>query len=145
METLRLYPPVPVYERQAMQPIALGSHHIPAGAYVGIFPWALHHRATLYPDPEHFDPDRFTDAAIRARHRYAWIPFGAGARICIGNHFALQEGPLILACIAARTRLERLDPTPVRPDPQAATLRPLGAIRMRVHTLRDDHQTRLTP
>lgn len=132
MEALRMYPPVPVYERQAMEPITLGGHRVAAGTYVGVFPWALHHRPEIFPEPERFDPDRFAEAPMRARHRYAWIPFGAGARICIGNHFALQEGPLVLACIAAQVRLERLDTAPVLPDPQAATLRPLGAIRMRV-------------
>jgi cytochrome P450 len=99
---------------------------------VAVFPWALHHRAGLWPDADRFDPDRFTPAAEDARHRHAWIPFGAGPRVCIGNHFALMEGPLVLAAILRRVSLEPTDDREVVVDPKAATLRPLGGIPMRV-------------
>ncbi len=134
-ETLRLYPPVPVYERQALEDVEVAGIELPVGSYVAVFPWALHHNPTVWDDPERFDPDRFTEERERARHRYAWIPFGAGPRVCIGNHFALQEGPLVLSCIAARARLALVSDAEIRPDPAAATLRPRGGVPMRV-TLR---------
>ena len=131
-EALRLYPPVPIYERQAIEPFELGGVSLDVGEYIGIFPWALHHRDTLWPDPEGFDPDRFLPKAKTERDRYAWIPFGAGPRVCIGNHFAMQEGPLVLATIVRRARLELREQTEIAPDPHAATLRPLGGVPMQV-------------
>lgn len=131
-EALRMYPPVPIYERQAIEPVELGGLHIEPGTYVGIFPWALHNRPHLWPEPHAFDPERFSPEAEAARDRYAWIPFGAGPRVCIGIHFALQEGPLVLATIVRRARLELRDEREIEPDPHAATLRPLGGIPMRV-------------
>ncbi|MFO0549647.1 MAG: cytochrome P450 [Polyangiaceae bacterium] len=131
-ESLRLYPPVPVYERQVLEPFEIGGYHLARGEFATVFPWALHHRPELYPDPETFDPDRFTAEAEEKRPRYTFVPFGAGPRVCIGNHFALLEGPLVLATMLGRVELEACDDKPVDMDPMAATLRPLGSIRMRV-------------
>jgi cytochrome P450 len=115
-----------------MEPVELGGYPLEAGQYAAVFPWALHHRGSLYPDPERFDPTRFEPSREAARARHSFIPFGAGPRICIGNHFALIEGPLVLATLLQRARFTRVDDAPVRPDPKAATMRPLGAVRMRV-------------
>ncbi|MBI4956347.1 MAG: cytochrome P450 [Myxococcales bacterium] len=131
-EALRLYPPVPVYERQALEPVDIGGYRVPEGGYCTVFPWALHHRPELYPDPDRFLPERFTPEAEERRPRHAFVPFGAGPRVCIGNHFALLEGPLVLATLLGRAHLEPCDSRPVEPDPSAATTRPLGPIRMRV-------------
>jgi cytochrome P450 len=131
-EALRLYPPVPVYERQALEDVEVAGLHLPVGSIAAVFPWALHHNPSVWPDPDRFDPDRFTESAERDRHRYAWVPFGAGPRVCIGNHFALQEGPLVLCCIAARARLDLESEDEILPDPAAATLRPRGGVPMRV-------------
>lgn len=131
-EALRLYPPVPIYERQAIEPVRVGDYQIDKGGYVAVFPSLVHRRADLWPDPERFDPSRFDPEAEAARERYAWIPFGAGPRVCIGNHFALLEGPLVLATIVRRARLELVDERTIEPDPHAATLRPRGGVPMRV-------------
>jgi cytochrome P450 len=133
-ETLRLYPPVPIYERITTEPVEIAGYSLEPGVYVGVFPWTVHHRSDLWPDSDRFDPDRFLPEAEAARHRHAWIPFGAGPRVCIGNHFALQEGPLVLATIVQRARLELVDPTlALVPDPESPTLRPRGPVQMRVY------------
>ena len=127
-EALRLYPPVPVYERQAIEPVELGGVPLEDGDYVAVFPWALHHREEVWAEPHRFDPDRFLGEV----DRYGWIPFGAGARVCIGNHFALQEGPLVLAAMARRARLDLADDAEIEIDPHSATARPRGGVPVRV-------------
>ncbi len=132
-ESMRLYPPVPVYEREVLEPITLAGHTYEPGSYCTVFPWALHHRPEVFPDPERFDPDRFSPEREEQMHRHAFIPFGAGPRVCMGNHFALLEGPLVLATMLKRARFEPLDAEPIGLHPVAATLRPIRPIRMRVH------------
>jgi cytochrome P450 len=94
-----------------------------------IVPWLLHRKQSLWPDPHRFDPERFSPARAAARPRFAYIPFGAGQRICIGAAFAMTEAILILATIAQRYRL-RLNPRhPVEPQ-GLITLRPRHGLRM---------------
>lgn len=131
-ESLRLYPPVPVYERVALEPMTVGGYRLDKGAFCTVFPWALHHRPEVYSDPDRFDPDRFREDREAKLHRYAFVPFGAGPRVCIGNHFALLEGPLVLATMLKRLSFEAIDPAPIGLDPTSATLRPIRPIRMRV-------------
>lgn len=131
-ESLRLYPPVPVYERVVLEPITIGGYRLGEGAFCTVFPWALHHRPELYPDPDRFDPDRFREDREQKLHRYAFVPFGAGPRVCIGNHFALLEGPLVLATMLRSMTFEAVESEPIGLDPTAATLRPIRPIRMRV-------------
>lgn len=114
------------------EPVDIAGHRLDPGTYVAVFPWALHHRANIWPDPDRFDPNRFEPEAEAARDRYAWVPFGGGPRVCMGIHFALQEGPLVLATIIRRARLQPTDDREILPDPHAATLRPLGGMPMRV-------------
>jgi cytochrome P450 len=94
-------------------------------------PYAMHHRPDLWADPYRFDPSRFTMEAEGSRPRMAYFPFSAGPRICIGNHFALMEGQLLLATLLSRARFE-LAVDEVEPEP-GVTLRPRGGIPMRVH------------
>jgi cytochrome P450 len=131
-EALRCYPPVPFMEREAAEEVEIGGYRLPRGAYVVVLPWAVHHRAEWWDEPERFDPDRYAPEAEAARPRMAWIPFGAGPRICIGNHFALMEGPLVLATILQRARLEPVSDAEIKVDPRAATARPAGGVPMRV-------------
>jgi len=129
-EAMRLYPPAYMVGRQAERELWLGSQQVPAGAFVFVNIFGLHRRADLFPDPLTFSPDRFAGEAERALPRGAYIPFGGGPRICIGNHFAMMEGTLLLAHLAQRVELAG-DGGPVTPEP-LLTLRPGGGLPMTV-------------
>jgi cytochrome P450 len=90
-ETLRLMPPVPSLPRRAIRDFSFKGFAIPAGTGIGINPLFTHHMPEVWPEPERFDPLRFTEEAQRARHRFAWVPFGGGAHMCIGLHFAYMQ------------------------------------------------------
>jgi cytochrome P450 len=88
-----------------------------------------HRNPNLWPDPERFDPERFAPAAVAGRHRFAYLPFGGGPRICIGNGFAMAEAQVALATIAQRYRL-RLAPGHAVEPIGLITLRPKNGIWM---------------
>ena len=90
-EALRLKPPVPSIPRRAVRDLTFKGYAIPAGTMVGINPVFTHHMAEIWSEPETFDPLRFTDEAQRGRHRFAWVPFGGGAHMCLGLHFAYMQ------------------------------------------------------
>src|SRR6195952_1657838 len=90
-EALRLKPPVPSMPRRAIRDFTFKGYAIPAGTMVGINPLFTHHMAEIWPEPEKFDPMRFSDEAQRNRHRFAWVPFGGGAHMCLGLHFAYMQ------------------------------------------------------
>ena len=90
-EAMRKKPPVPSIPRRATRDFSFRGYDIPAGTMVGINPLFTHHMASVWPDPETFDPLRFTDEATRARHRFAWVQFGGGAHMCLGLHFAYMQ------------------------------------------------------
>jgi cytochrome P450 len=90
-ESLRLIPPVPMIPRRAVKDFEFMGFRIPAGAGVGINPLYTHHMAEHWPDPERFDPYRFTTQMSANRHKYAWVPFGGGAHMCLGLHFAYMQ------------------------------------------------------
>jgi cytochrome P450 len=130
-EAMRLYPPVYFFGRQAAADVSLGGYDLPRGTIVLVSVYALHHRPEVWPDPERFDPSRFEPAVEAARHRSAYLPFSAGPRTCIGNNFALMEGPIVLATILRHVDLELATSASVEKDP-SATLRPKGGVPMRV-------------
>jgi cytochrome P450 len=90
-EAMRMKPPVPSLPRRATRDFSFSGYAIPAGTLVGINPLFTHHMPQIWPDPETFDPMRFTDEAQRNRHRFAWVPFGGGAHMCLGLHFAYMQ------------------------------------------------------
>jgi cytochrome P450 len=90
-ETLRLRPPVPSLPRRAMRDFSFNGFTIPAGTAVGVNPLYTHHMKDIWPEPGRFDPLRFTEEAQRNRHRFAWVPFGGGAHMCLGLHFAYMQ------------------------------------------------------
>jgi len=126
-EAMRLFPPAPGIGRQARVATELGGMPIAAGARVHIPVFALHRNARLWDNPNAFDPERFTAEQVKARSRYAFLPFGGGPRICIGAGFATIEAAVILATLVRRFRF-----APVaghKPKPVArVTLRPAGGM-----------------
>ncbi len=131
-EAMRLYPPVTVYGRRALDETEIQGVRIRPRQLVLVNPYAIHHRPDVFPDPERFDPDRFLPEAEAARPKSSYIPFGAGPRVCIGMHFALLEGPIVLATLLRRARIET-DPTKVIHGDLFATLRPRGGVPATVH------------
>jgi cytochrome P450 len=130
-ESMRLFPPAYIVGRMTERPVAVGGVELPKGALVFVNVFGMHHRADYFRDPERFDPERFAPDAEKALPKGAYLPFGGGPRVCIGNHFALMEGQLILATLAARARLTLLTNAPIRTEP-LITLRPLGGVPMRI-------------
>jgi cytochrome P450 len=127
-EALRLYPPVYAFGRQATQDTEVMGHAIPRGWNVVMCQWAVHRDPRWFPDPERFDPDRWSADRAGRVPRYAYIPFGGGPRVCIGQAFALMESVLVLATVAREYDFT-LDPShPVVPLP-LVTLRPRDGVR----------------
>jgi cytochrome P450 len=113
-EALRVKPPVPSMPRRAVRDFTFKGFALPAGILVGINPLFTHHMPEVWPEPDTFDPMRFTREAERIRHRYAWVPFGGGAHMCLGLHFAYMQAKTF-----ARHFLQNLDvslPPGYRPD-----------------------------
>ncbi len=129
-EAMRLYPPVSLITRVARREVRLGALLIPAGTPTYVPVYALHRHAALWDDPDRFDPDRFLPDAARARHRHAYLPFGAGPRACIGASFAVLEAVAILATLLRSVRVS-LRPG-AEPSPRLRiTLRPEGGLPIR--------------
>jgi cytochrome P450 len=130
-ETLRMYPPAAFLSRTAMAADTLCGREVRPGDTVILPIYALHRHHDLWPDPDRFDPARFTDP--KAIDRFAYLPFGDGPRICIGANFALQEAVIILATLLARfkfTRVAGREPKPV----MILTLRPEGGVWLGVES-----------
>jgi cytochrome P450 len=105
-EALRLIPPVPSIPRRALREFEFGGYRIPAGTGVGISIGAVHMDPEHWPEPEKFDPLRFTPEQIAQRHKYAWVPFGGGAHMCLGLHFAYMQVKVLMAQVLTRYRIE---------------------------------------
>lgn len=136
-EALRLYPPSAIFSWEAYEDVTIGGHRLPAGTVVFVSPYATHRRADLWPAPERFDPERFTAQAEAERPRHAYLPFGAGPRVCIANHLALNEGALVLAALLRFADLALPPGAVVTPEFQA-TLRPRGGVPLRVRLRQAD-------
>jgi cytochrome P450 len=104
-EAMRLFPPAWVLARTAIEDVTIGGYDVPAGAVVFVSPYATHRHPQFWPDPESFDPRRFEPERLEALHRFAYIPFGGGSRVCIGASFAMMELVLVVATIAQKWRL----------------------------------------
>jgi cytochrome P450 len=130
-ESMRLYPPAWAMGRMSTAPVTLGPYTIPAGAHFFFSQYVMQRSAEYFPDPLRFDPSRHTPEAKAARPKFAYFPFGGGARQCIGESFAWMEGVLTLATFASRWRMSYLGDAP--PIPQAKiTLRPRDPVLMRL-------------
>jgi cytochrome P450 len=126
-ETMRLYPPAYSLSRTAIGPDVIGGVTVPPGAIINIYPYVTHRNPVLWPDPERFDPDRFDPHRAAGRHRFAYLPFGGGPRICIGQGFAMTEAIIVIASVAQRFRFSLAPGHTVQPI-GALTLRPRGGV-----------------
>jgi cytochrome P450 len=131
-ESLRLYPPVwALFARVPQTDVELGGYMISAGSWVYIFPWVTQRDARFFENPERFDPERFAPGRVETIPQYAWIPFGGGPHVCIGQTLATSEMVLIVATVLQKFRLRFApdQPREVVPEPLLA-IRPKDGLRM---------------
>jgi cytochrome P450 len=133
-ESMRLFPGAHGMNRSTAKDEVLAGYHIPAGSWVEVSVWGIHHSAAVWPEPEVFDPQRFDLSAGEhpGGHKYAWMPFGAGPRACIGMQIAMLEIPIVIAALLQAFVLE----TPLRSIPvhAAITLQPTGALPLQLRS-----------
>jgi cytochrome P450 len=130
-EAMRLYPPAYIVARSALRDTSIGGLAIRRDEVVLIAPWLLHRDPRNFSDPLRFDPNRFSPDREAALPRFAYMPFGGGKRICIGNQFALMEGQIILSTIAREVSMEPLSSRPPGLQP-LITLHPKGGVPVRI-------------
>jgi cytochrome P450 len=130
-ESMRLYPPAWAMGRKALNDFELGPYFLPKGTTILASQWIAHRDPKYWPDPLRFDPSRFSSDAP-PRQKFAYFPFGAGARQCVGESLAWMEGVLILATISQKWRLKLVPGHRVKPQP-LITLRPKYGMQMTVH------------
>jgi cytochrome P450 len=131
-ESMRLYPPAWAMGRRALRDFRLGEYFLPAKTSVFMSQYVMQRNPSFVPDPLRFDPERFTPEQESRRPRFAYFPFGGGARQCIGESFAWMELVLVLATIAQKWKLQLGEGHPVEPQP-LITLRPKYGMRMTPH------------
>ena len=132
-ETMRLYPPAYATSRRALRDMEIAGYQVRKDQIVLIAPYTLHRRTENFPEPEKFEPERFAPEREKQLPRHAYLPFGAGPRVCIGNHFAMMEGQLLLATLAQRVSFALVPDQPLIIDPvHHLTLRPAGALNVTV-------------
>jgi cytochrome P450 len=132
-EAMRLYPPIYAFGRDAVRDTTIGGHRVPKGTSAMIAPWVIHRDARFYPAPQEFRPGRWTADFERGLPRFAYIPFGGGARMCIGRAFAMTEAVLALATLAQRYRLTLADGHPIELWP-TFSLRSRHGMVMNIHS-----------
>lgn len=130
-EALRLYPPAAIIFRRALEDHRVGEYIIPRGGIVMLSQYIMHRDPRFYPNPDVFDPSRWTPVARASRPRYCYFPFGGGPRVCIGEGFATMEGVLVLSTIAQRWSLRSDAAAPVPQDPRLGT-RPSDRLCLRL-------------
>ena len=126
-ESLRLYPPVPRFDREAVAADRLGEREIQPGDLVSIWPWIIHRHKKLWEDPDAFIPERFAARAKAERHRFQYLPFGAGPRTCVGARLAMAEALTILAIWLSRWKFVPVPGRNVQVSGMV-TLRPKGGL-----------------
>jgi len=132
-EVIRLYPPSYVICRHTLDDVQIDGYRVPKDWTIVIAPYTLHRREESFPEPEKFDPERFQPEREKNLPRYAYLPFGAGPHVCIGQHFALMEGHLLLATLAQRATFTLLPKQAKKPDLlHNLVLRPSGMVKVKV-------------
>jgi len=132
-EALRLYPSVPSFGRILSEDVQLGKYLVPAGTTALILLYSLHRNPDAFPAPERFDPERFAGAPNPPRHPFAYMPFSAGPRNCIGQKFAMLEEKTVLSSILRKYRVESLDRREDLTLLGELILRPKDGLRVRLH------------
>jgi cytochrome P450 len=133
-EVMRLFPPVWMLSRVAQADDMIGGYHVPAGKDVLICSYTLHRHPKFWPDPERFDPERFNPANTANRARYAYLPFGAGPRFCVGNNLGMMEAAFVTAMVARELRLTTVPTHHVVAEPMLS-LRIRGGLPMHVKSI----------
>jgi cytochrome P450 len=129
-ESMRLYPPAWMFEREALEDDEINGYFVPKGSVIGVCTYVLHRDPDNFENPEGFDPDRFLGDP-KDRAKYTYLPFGGGARVCIGNAFAMMEAQICLAKVVQSYRVDLLPHTQLELDP-VITLRPRGGLKMKM-------------
>ncbi len=131
-EAMRLYPPVALLGREAVQDCQIGDYEVPAGCLIMMSQWVMHRNPRYFEDPEEFKPERWADDLEKQLPRGVYFPFGDGPRICIGKGFALMEAVLLLATIAQKFQLTLVPDHPIVPQ-NSLTLRPEYGLKVVLH------------
>jgi cytochrome P450 len=131
LESMRLYPPVWLMARRPVHDYQVAGYTVPAGSYFHISQYLMHRDERYFPNPERFDPDRWTAEAVASRPRFSYFPFGGGSRKCIGESFAMMEGVLVVATLAQQWTMQVAPGHRVEMEP-LITLRPKGGIPVRL-------------
>jgi cytochrome P450 len=126
-ETLRLRPILPIVTRKLRRPLTLKGYELPEGIVVGAAVWLAHYREEVFPEPNAFKPERFLGKTYSP---FEFVPFGGGARRCLGAAFAMYEMKIVLATLVARHRMKLEEPKPVVHELRAASFGPKGGVRM---------------
>jgi cytochrome P450 len=130
-ETLRLYPPASGVTRQAIEDVQIGGYTVKKDVMISVSSFAMHRSPRYFENPDAFDPERFSKENESKIPRYAYLPFGGGPRVCIGNMFAIMEARLILAAVVQRYDLTLEAGQDVTMQ-QLLTIRPKNGIRMKL-------------
>jgi len=133
-ESMRLYPPVPLLPRTSLAEDEFGGYRIPKGSIFLMFYYGLHHNPDFWDNPDAFDPLRFSPEQIESRHRFAYLPFSAGPRQCIGSEFAMMEGVFVLAMLLQRYKITVVEGQTISPS-LSVTLKPSKNIKARMRRL----------
>ncbi|XP_071478584.1 cytochrome P450 3A24-like [Diadema antillarum] len=137
-ETLRIYPPAAVINRRCTESFTYNGMTIEPGVVIFIPVYNIHHDEKYWPDPEKFDPDRFSKAEKDKRHPFAWLPFGAGPHNCIGMRFALMEAKMAIARLLQKYRFETCPQTEIPPKlGDNGFLSPPNGVSLRIVTRTD--------
>lgn len=131
-EILRIHPSVPIIGRMSTSDMIINGETIPTGTEVIIFIYAMHNNPEVFPEPDRFDPDRFNEEATSKRHPYAYIPFSAGLRNCVGQKYALLEAKTILVKLLGSYRLLPCDPDNTVRIKSDITLRPVNGTFVKI-------------
>jgi cytochrome P450 len=130
-EAMRMYPPAWIIGRRALNDYRIGDYHVPARSIVLMSQYLMHHNAKFFPEPDRFDPERWTPEAREARPQFSYFPFGGGPRLCIGESFAWMEGVLVMATLAQKWRMRLAPNHPIVLEP-IVTLRSKHGMKMTV-------------